>query len=82
VCTVTGFENDYQIGVVYSAYNGDGTTTFSGGEGAESSSVTLVTFGSGSSVYTVECPDESLGDHNLVLRAPTGSEELRYRLIY
>ncbi len=82
VCTVTGFENDYQISVVYSAYNGDGTTTFSGGEGAESSSATLVTFGSGSSVYTVECPDESLGDHNLILRAPAGSEELRYSLIY
>ena len=82
VCTVTGFENDYTIGVVYSAYNGDGTTAFSGGEATESSTSTLVTFGSGSSIYTVECPGEALGDHNIILRAPSGAHELTYRLIY
>ena len=82
VCTVTGFENDHSIGVVYSAYNGDGTTTFTGAEGAESSTATLVTFGSSPSIYTVECPGEILGDNNVILRVPSGAYELRYRLVY
>ncbi|MBD3368272.1 MAG: hypothetical protein GF405_08925 [Candidatus Eisenbacteria bacterium] len=82
VCTVTGFENDRMYGVTYQAYNGDGTSTQAGAEAAEFSTDTLVTFGSGSYVFTVTCPGEDAGDHNIVLDTTGSIGELRYRLIY
>jgi hypothetical protein len=80
VCFVQGFENDWNIGITYIKYNGDGTSEAGGTEGHESSTATLVSFGSVSYVYSVKCPGEAVGDHNLVLTA-TGVE-LMYRLIY
>jgi hypothetical protein len=80
VCFVQGFENDRYIGVTYTAYNGDGTSGTGGAEGAESNSTILVSFGSSSYLYSVKCPGEATGDHNIVLTA--AGVELRYRLIY
>jgi hypothetical protein len=82
VCFVQGFENDRGIGVTYTAYNGDGTSGVGGAEGNESTTTTLVSFGSTSCVYSVKCPGESVGDHNIVLNASSSIFELRYRLIY
>ncbi len=80
VCFVQGFENDRYIGVTYIKYNGDGSSAVGGAEGYENSTTTLVSFGSGSYLYSVTCPGESTGDHNIVLNA--AGIELRYRLIY
>jgi hypothetical protein len=80
VCFVQGFENDRFIGVAYTKYNGDGTSAAGGAEGGEATTTTLVSFGSSSYVYTVKCPGENTGDHNIVLNA--AGVELRYRLIY
>jgi hypothetical protein len=80
VCFVQGFENDSYIGVTYIKYNGDGTSGAGGAEGLDSSTTTLVSFGSGSYLYSVTCPGENTGDHNIVLNA--AGVELRYRLIY
>jgi hypothetical protein len=80
VAFVQGFENDRYIGITYTKYNGDGTSGYGGAEGHESSTTTLLTFGSGSYNYTVECPGEATGNHNLVLTA--SGYGLKYRLIY
>ncbi len=80
VCFVQGFENDRFIAVTYMKYNGDGTSAVGGAEGSENSAITLVSFGSGSYLYSVMCPEEVDGDHNIVLTA--AGVELRYRLIY
>lgn len=82
VCTVTGFENDRRIAVTYHPYNGDGTSTQTGAEGLESSTETLVTFGSGSYIYTVTFPGENTGDSDIVLDTTANGIGLRYRLIY
>ena len=80
VAFVQGFESNWYIGLTYITYNGDGTSGYGGAEGQESSTTVLLTFGSGSYSYTVECPGEATGYHNLVLTASgTG---LKYRLIY
>lgn len=80
VAFVQGFESSWYIGITYIKYNGDGTSGYGGAEGHESSTTTLLTFGSGSYTYTVECPGEATGDHNLVLTA--SGHGLIYRLIY
>jgi len=80
VAFVQGFENDYYVAITYIAYNGNETSKYGGAECRESSTTTLLSFGSGSYIYTVQCPGEELGPHNLVLTA-TGVE-LRYTLIY
>jgi len=80
VASVTGFENDWNIAVTYTCYNGDGTWSSGGSEGAESSTDTLLTFGQGLYIYTVSCPGEQTGDHNIVLSA--SGVELRYKLVY
>jgi len=79
VCDILGFENDRIIGVTYNKYNGDGTSAVGGGEGGESSTTTLVSFGSGGYTYTVKCPGEAVGDHNIVISA-AGGLELVYKL--
>jgi hypothetical protein len=80
VAFVQGFENDYYVAITYIAYNGDGTSSYGGAECYEGNTTTLLTFGSGGYIYTVRCPGEVSGPHNLVLTA-TGVE-LRYTLIY
>jgi hypothetical protein len=80
VAFVQGFENDYYVAITYIAYNGDGTSASGGAECYEGGTTTLLTFGSGGYIYTVRCPGEVSGPHNLVLTA-TGVE-LRYTLIY
>ena len=80
VAFVQGFENDYYVAITYIAYNGDGTSSYGGAECNEGNTTTLLTFGNGSRIYTVQCPGEVLGPHNLVLTA-TGVE-LRYTLMY
>jgi hypothetical protein len=80
VAFVQGFENDYYVAITYIAYNGNGTSSYGGAECYEGNTTTLLTFGSGSYIYTVQCPGEASGPHNLVLTA-TGVE-LRYTLIY
>lgn len=80
VCFVQGFENDRIIAVTYIKYNGDGTSAAGGAEGSELSTTTLVSFGSSSYLYSVTCPGENTGDHNIVLNA--AGVELSYRLIY
>jgi len=80
VAFVQGFENDYYVAITYIAYNGDGTSSYGGAECYEGNTTTLLTFGSGSYIYTVRCPGEASGPHNLVLTA-TGVE-LRYTLMY
>jgi hypothetical protein len=80
VCFVQGFENDWYIGVTYVKYNGDGTSGAGGAESDEATTTTLVSFGSGPYLYSVTCPGENTGDHNIVLNA--AGVELRYRLIY
>ena len=80
VAFVQGFENDYAVGVTYIKYNGDGTSAAGGAECQESSANVLLTFGSGAYIYTVKCPGEMTGVHNLVLQA-TGVE-LRYTIAY
>jgi hypothetical protein len=82
VAFVTGMENDYQVGVTYIAYNGNGTSSTGGAECGEASSTVLLQFGNGSYVYQLKCPGESAGAHNLVLVATGSSVELRYKLIY
>lgn len=81
VAFVQGFENDYYVGVTYIAYNGDGTSSSGGAECAESGTNTLLTFGSGPYSYSVKCPGENSGAHNLVLTA-SGTPELRYTIMY
>jgi hypothetical protein len=80
VAFVQGFENDYYVAITYIAYNGDGTSASGGAECYEGGTTTLLTFGSGGYIYTVRCPGEVSGPHNLVLTA-TGVE-LRYTLMY
>lgn len=82
VCFVQGFENMRHIGVTYIKYNGDGTSAAGGAEGSESSTATLVSFGSVDCVYSVKCPGEAVGDYNIVLDASGSWLELSYRLIY
>jgi hypothetical protein len=84
VCFVQGFENDRYIAVTYIKYDGDGGGGQVGGaEGYEGNTTTLVSFGSGLSIYSVKCPGESIDDHNIVLDASGSTTlELRYRLIY
>ena len=81
VAFVQGFENDSWVAITYIAYHGDGTVTSGGAECHEASTTTLLTFGSGIYTYTVRCPGEASGPHNLVLTV-AGSLELRYTLIY
>ncbi len=81
VAFVQGFENDRNVAITYIAYNGDGTSSYGGAECHEGDTTTLLTFGSGALIYTVRCPGEADGPHNLVLTA-TGVVELRYTLIY
>ena len=80
VCFVQGFENDWWIGVTYIKYNGDGTSAVGGTEGYEGDPTVLASFGNGGYSYIVRCPDEIVGDHNIVLTA--AGVELKYRLIY
>jgi hypothetical protein len=80
VAFVQGFENDRWIAITYVKYNGDGTFNYGGEEGHESSTTTLLQFGSGAYIYTVKCPGEDTGPHNLVLTA--AGVGLKYRLIY
>jgi hypothetical protein len=79
LCDILGFENDWWIGVTYVKYNGDGTSAAGGVEAPENSNTILVSFGSGGLTYTVECPNEAGGDHNIVLSA-SGGLELFYKL--
>jgi hypothetical protein len=81
IAFVQGFDRNRFIGITYIKYNGDGTSGYGGGEGTESSTTTLLTFGYGANIYTVRCPGESTGDYNLVLTA-SGTYSLYYRLIY
>ena len=80
VAFVQGVDCGRWIGITYIAYNGNGTFGYGGAEGYEGSTTTLLTFGSGSYIYTVECPGEATGDYNLVLTA--SGAPLLYRLIY
>jgi hypothetical protein len=80
VAFVQGFENDWYIAITFVVYNGDGTFNYGGAEGHESSTTTLLEFRSSPYIYTVKCPGEATGPHNLVLTA--AGVELRYRLIY
>jgi len=80
VAFVQGFENDSYVAITYIAYNGDGTSSYGGAECYEGNPTTLLTFGNGGYIYTVQCPGEASGPHNLVLTA-TGLE-LRYTLMY
>jgi hypothetical protein len=80
VAFVQGFENDYYVAITYIKYNGDETSAYGGAECYEGDTTTLPTFGSGGFIYTVQCPGEASGQHNLVLTA-TGVE-LRYTLMY
>jgi hypothetical protein len=82
VCFVQGFENDREIGVTYTKYNGDGTSGSGGAEGHEGNNTILVSFGSGNHSYSVRCPGEDTGDHNIKLTASGTSVELKYRLLY
>lgn len=84
LCVVQGFENDRWIGVTYVKYNGDGTSAAGGAEGHENSNTILATFGSSGVNYTVQCPNEDAGDHNIKLNTDPGGlgVGLRYRLIY
>ena len=82
VCFVQGFENDRVMAVTYIKYNGNATSEVGGAEGDEATTTTLVSFGSGSYVYSVKCPGEGSGDHNIVLNASASTVELVYRLIY
>jgi hypothetical protein len=82
LCFVHGFENDRYIGVNYIKYNGDGTSGYGGAEGYEGDNTTLLSFGYSTAVYTVKCPGETSGDHNLKLSASSGALELKYKLIY
>jgi hypothetical protein len=77
---VQGFENDRWIAITYVKYDGDGTAEFGGAECHEGSTTTLLQFGSGTYIYTVKCPGEATGRHNLVLTA--AGVGLKYRLIY
>ncbi|MBN1268467.1 MAG: hypothetical protein JXB04_02685 [Kiritimatiellae bacterium] len=77
---VHGFENDWNIGVVYTKYNGDGTSGYGGAHFLEMTTSNLVTFGSGANQYTVRCPGEAAGDHNIVLTA--SGLEMIYSLSY
>jgi hypothetical protein len=77
---VQGFENDHYVGITWVQYNGNGTSSYGGAECYEGNTTTILTFGSGSYIYTVSCPGEVTDPHNLVLTA-TGVE-LRWSLIY
>lgn len=78
VCDILGFENDWNIAITYVKYNGDGTSAAGGAEGFEPSNTVLVSFGSGAFTYTVKCPNEGIGDHNIVITA--AGVELFYKL--
>jgi len=80
IAFVQAFENDYYVAITYIKYNGDGTSASGGAECYEGDTTTILTFGSGSYIYTVKCPGETSLPHNLVLTA-TGVE-LRYTLMY
>lgn len=80
VAFVQGFENDWYVGITYIKYNGDGTSSVGGAECYEGNTTTILTFGSGGYIYTVQCPGETTEPHNLVLTA-TGVE-LRYTIMY
>lgn len=80
VAIVQGMENDRAVAITFVAYNGNNTTTSGGAECYESQTTTLLTFGNGSYTYSVGCPGESDGAHNLVLTA--SGVELRYRIEY
>lgn len=82
VCFVHGFENDRNVAVTSIQYNGNGTSAVSGAACHESTSTPLVTFGWGSFIYSVQCPGEASGDHNITLTAAGAGVELVYRLIY
>jgi len=77
---VQGFENDYYVNITWVQYNGDGTSSYGGAECYENNTTTILTFGSGSYIYTLSCPGEITSPHNLVLTA--SGVELRWSLIY
>ncbi|MCX7590695.1 MAG: hypothetical protein N2255_03610 [Kiritimatiellae bacterium] len=77
---ILGFENQNRVAVTYTAYNGDGTSTYGGTGAHESTTNILVQFGNSSYRFTVRCPGEIDPPHNIVLEAQ--GVELLYRLIY
>ena len=77
-----GCENDGNLGVTYTKYNGDGTSAAGGSSTLCSSTNTVLQFGNGSYIYTVRCAADSGQPYHLVLVAPGSGVELLYRLIY
>jgi hypothetical protein len=79
---VQGFENSYYVAITYIAYDGfSGLRRYGGGVCYEGDNTQILSFGSGTDIYTVQCPGEAVGPHNLTLRS-VGTIGLIYTLIY
>jgi hypothetical protein len=82
LASITGYENDDCVAIVYTKYNGDGTSASGGAKCCLSTTDTILTFGSGDHLYYLDCPGDVLGAHQLTFRKAATAVEGRYRITW